>query len=137
MSSTSARDFYDVLGVQKGASKDDIKAAYRKLAMQFMEQVRNDDRDGSPRANKLRDISQIEIIRAEVMVGIEADDGIKELVSKRQTVGFGVERKDLLFSFGLANALPVVTATDPQISGLYLQVKFLSQEDGGESLATA
>src|SRR2546427_10956685 len=29
------RDYYDVLGVQKGAGKDDFKAAYRKLALQY------------------------------------------------------------------------------------------------------
>jgi molecular chaperone DnaJ len=29
------RDYYEVLGVQKGSSKDQIKDAYRKLAMQF------------------------------------------------------------------------------------------------------
>ena len=29
------RDYYEVLGVQKGASKEQIKDAYRKLAMQF------------------------------------------------------------------------------------------------------
>jgi len=29
------RDYYEVLGVQKGAPKDDIKKAYRRLAVQF------------------------------------------------------------------------------------------------------
>ncbi len=29
------RDFYEVLGVAKGVSKDDLKKAYRKLAMQY------------------------------------------------------------------------------------------------------
>lgn len=29
------RDYYEVLGLQKGASKDDIKKAYRKLAVQY------------------------------------------------------------------------------------------------------
>ncbi len=29
------RDYYEVLGVQRKASKDEIKDAYRKLAMQF------------------------------------------------------------------------------------------------------
>jgi molecular chaperone DnaJ len=29
------RDYYEVLGVQKGAAKDDIKKAYRKLAIQY------------------------------------------------------------------------------------------------------
>jgi molecular chaperone DnaJ len=29
------RDFYDILGINKSASKDDIKAAYRKLAKQY------------------------------------------------------------------------------------------------------
>jgi len=32
---STKRDYYEVLGVQKGATKDDIKKAYRKLAMQY------------------------------------------------------------------------------------------------------
>jgi molecular chaperone DnaJ len=32
---SNKRDYYDVLGIQKSASKDDIKNAYRKLALQY------------------------------------------------------------------------------------------------------
>jgi molecular chaperone DnaJ len=35
MSMGSKRDYYEVLGVQRNASNDEVKAAYRKLAMEF------------------------------------------------------------------------------------------------------
>lgn len=48
------RDYYDVLGVQKSAGKDEIKGAYRKLALQY-----HPDRNKDPgAAEKFKEISE-------------------------------------------------------------------------------
>lgn len=54
MSSSSTQDFYQILGVQRGSSKDEIKAAYRKLALQY-----HPDRNKDPGAEeKFKQISE-------------------------------------------------------------------------------
>ena len=48
------RDYYDILGVQKGASSDEIKSAYRRLAMQYHP---DRNKDGGAEA-KFKEISE-------------------------------------------------------------------------------
>ncbi len=67
------RDYYEVLGVKKDASTEDIKKAYRKLAKQYHPDV-NEDKEGS--AEKFKEASEA--------YAVLSDDG-----KRRQYDSFG------------------------------------------------
>ncbi len=50
------RDYYEVLGIPKGSSEDEIKKAYRKLAMQYHPDVTKEDRKVAE--EKFKEISE-------------------------------------------------------------------------------
>ena len=61
-----AKSYYDVLGVSKTATEDEIKQAYRKLARQYHPDLHPDDKEA---AEKFKEISEplTTILRPSVM----------------------------------------------------------------------
>lgn len=55
----SKKDYYEVLGVEKTASKEDLKKAYRKLAMQFHPDRNPDDKDAEEKFKEAAEAYEI------------------------------------------------------------------------------
>lgn len=55
----SKRDFYEVLGVARGASAEDIKKAYRRLAMKYHPDRNADDKDAEARFKEAKEAYEV------------------------------------------------------------------------------
>ena len=53
------RDYYEVLGLQKGASADEIKKSYRSLARKYHPDLHPDDKDC---AEKFKEVAPFESV---------------------------------------------------------------------------
>lgn len=99
----SKRDYYDVLGVSKNASLDEIKAAYRKLALQY-----HPDRNKSPEAEeKFKELSEAYAVLSDEEKRRQYNSLGYEGIHRRYTredifrgANFGDVFRDLGFGFG-------------------------------------
>lgn len=53
------RDYYDILGVQKGASKDELKKAYRKVALKYHPDRNPDDKEAEAKFKEAAEAYEI------------------------------------------------------------------------------
>ena len=59
MNVATKRDYYEVLGLQKGASADDIKKAYRKLAKECHPDLHPNDKTAEERFKELNEANEV------------------------------------------------------------------------------
>ena len=53
------RDYYEVLGIQKSASEDDIKTAFRKMAKQYHPDLHPDDKDAEAKFKEVNEAYEV------------------------------------------------------------------------------
>ena len=53
------RDYYEVLGIQKGASEDEIKKAYRKMAKQYHPDLNPDDKEAEAKFKEVNEAYEV------------------------------------------------------------------------------
>ncbi|MBR1383760.1 MAG: DnaJ domain-containing protein, partial [Ruminococcus sp.] len=53
------RDYYEVLGVSKGASDDEIKKAFRKLAKQYHPDLHPDDKEAEAKFKEVNEAYEV------------------------------------------------------------------------------
>ena len=99
-SGNQKRDYYEILGVPREASKDEIKRAYRKLALKY-----HPDRNKEPdAADKFKEISEAYAILSDDMKRQQYDQfghaGVAGRWSAEDIFG-GINFDEILRSFGL------------------------------------
>ena len=59
MADEKKRDYYEVLGLEKGASEDEIKRAYRKLAKKYHPDMNPDDKDAEAKFKEVGEAYEV------------------------------------------------------------------------------
>ena len=96
---------------------------------EFAGQCRHDRAEASARFQKLDEVTEVEVGGSEVLVGVEADNGIEELPGEGECVGLGVDRGHETVDAGVDDSFLIVRRFDPQVGCPDTSAEFLGEED--------
>src|SRR5262249_23048180 len=100
-------------------------------------QAGDDDPELAAGRGEARDVADVPVVRAEVVGGGQADDGVEEAGREREPVGLGVDGEDAVAGAGLRDAAPVVGGLDPEVGRPHLAAELAGEEDRAQRPAAA
>ena len=93
-----AQDFYELLGVAKGASTDEIRSAFRKLALKYHPDRNPGDKDAE---RKFKDISEAyDVLSDEKKRGLYDQYGLEGLKGQARRDYQSASVQDIFEAFG-------------------------------------
>ena len=107
------------------------------IGAELAPEARADGAEAPAGTQEAQRLLQVEVVRAEVVPGVEADDGVEEAVRVGERAGLGVQGVDAPLQARLADALQVPDGLDPEVRGPHLRAEFAGEEDGADGLAAA
>ena len=102
------RDYYEVLGINREASEQDIKKAYRRLAMKYHPDRNPDDADAEAKFKEASEAAEVLLIvkNAALMIGL-----VTQHLTEVLAGGLAVVVLDRFLKTCLATYLAVVVAS--------------------------
>lgn len=93
-----SKDYYNILGVDKGASKDDIKKAYRKMAMKYHPDKNQGDKEAESKFKEAADA--YEVLSDDTKKSNYDRYGSADPSGNPFSSGFGYDMNDIFSQFG-------------------------------------
>ena len=115
----------------------DLAVALEKVSGTPALRVWHGDAELPARGDEVGQVSEVEVIRTEVMKGVDADDRVEVPGRERQIVRLGVQRHHEVLTAGRLDARPVLARRDPQVRRAHPHPEIPRQEHRGQRTAAA